>query len=87
MTNLVISVVPILLLIWMMTKKKALPSHLALPLTALLIGLLQLFYFGTDGLTVSANVIAGVLSAITPISIIAAQFFLIAPWRFQAQRM
>ncbi|CAH0533540.1 L-lactate permease [Vibrio stylophorae] len=76
MTNLVISVVPILLLIWMMTKKKALPSHLALPLTALLIGLLQLFYFGTDGLTVSANVIAGVLSAITPISIIAGAILL-----------
>ncbi|GAB3515488.1 L-lactate permease [Photobacterium alginatilyticum] len=76
MINLAISVVPILLLIWMMTKKDALPSHIALPVTALIIGLLQLFYFGTDITLISANIIAGSLSAITPISIIAGAILL-----------
>ena len=76
MLNLAISVVPILLLIWMMTKRDALPSHIALPATALIIGLLQLFYFGTDITLLSANVIAGMLSAITPISIIAGAILL-----------
>ncbi|ELR67616.1 L-lactate permease [Photobacterium marinum] len=76
MLNLAISVVPILLLIWMMTKKDALPSHIALPVTALIIGLLQLFYFGSDLTLISANIIAGALSAITPISIIAGAILL-----------
>jgi len=76
MLNLAISVVPILLLIWMMTKKDALPSHIALPVTALIIGLLQLFYFGPDTTVLSANIIAGMLSAITPISIIAGAILL-----------
>ncbi len=76
MLNLVISVVPILLLIWMMTKKNALPSHIALPVTALLIGALQLFYFGSDITLLSANIVAGMLSAITPISIIAGAILL-----------
>ena len=76
MLNLAISVIPILLLIWMMTRKNALPSHIALPVTALLIGLLQLVYFGTDLTLLSANVIAGMLSALTPISIIAGAILL-----------
>lgn len=76
MLNLAISVVPILLLIWMMTKRNALPSHIALPITALIIGLLQLFYFGTDATLLSANIISGMLSAITPISIIAGAILL-----------
>ncbi|UTV28770.1 L-lactate permease [Photobacterium atrarenae] len=76
MLNLAISVVPILLLIWMMTKRNSLPSHIALPVTALIIGLLQLFYFGTDATLLSANMISGMLSAITPISIIAGAILL-----------
>lgn len=76
MLNLIISVIPILLLIWMMTKRNALPSHIALPITALLVGLLQLFYFGSDGQTLAANIFAGALSALTPISIIAGAILL-----------
>ncbi|MEJ2762394.1 L-lactate permease [Photobacterium sp. MCCC 1A19761] len=76
MLNLAISVVPILLLIWMMTKRNSLPSHIALPITALMIGLLQLLYFGTDATLLSANIISGMLSAITPISIIAGAILL-----------
>ncbi|WP_305402159.1 L-lactate permease [Photobacterium leiognathi] len=76
MLNLAISVIPILLLIWMMTKENALPSHVALPATALLIGLLQLVYFGTSSQLLAANVISGALSALTPISIIAGAILL-----------
>nr|WP_309225244.1 L-lactate permease [Photobacterium ganghwense] len=76
MLNLIISVVPILLLIWMMTKRNALPSHIALPVTATIIGALQLFYFGSDLTELSANIMAGILSAITPISIIAGAILL-----------
>lgn len=76
MLNLAISIIPILLLIWMMTKKNALPSHIALPVTALIIGFLQLVYFGTSGRLLTANIISGTLSAITPISIIAGAILL-----------
>lgn len=71
MTTLFISVAPIILLIWMMTKKNGIPSHIALPITAALVGLLQYFYFNTNFTLISANIISGTLSAITPISIVA----------------
>lgn len=76
MTNLFISIIPIILLIWMMTKKKAIPSQIALPATAALVGLIQLFYFNADVTPLIANIIAGSLSAITPISIIAGAILL-----------
>ncbi|WP_261858812.1 L-lactate permease [Photobacterium sanguinicancri] len=76
MTSLFLSVMPIVILIWMMTKKNGLPSHIALPITALMVGLLQLFYFNTDFTLISANIIAGILSAITPISIVAGAILL-----------
>jgi len=71
-----ISAFPILLLIWLMTKKQALPSHIALPISALLVGVIQLFYFQADGRLLAANIISGVLSVITPISIIAGAILL-----------
>ncbi|WP_375748447.1 L-lactate permease [Vibrio sp. HN007] len=71
MITLFISVAPIIFLIWMMTKKNGVPSHIALPVTALIVGSLQYFYFQTDFTLISANIIAGTLSAITPISIVA----------------
>ena len=71
MTSLILAMMPILVLIWMMTKKNGVPSYIALPLTALLVAALQIFYFQTDLTLIWANVIAGSLSAITPISIIA----------------
>ncbi|EAS40718.1 L-lactate permease [Photobacterium profundum] len=76
MTSLFLSVIPIVILIWMMTKKNGLPSHIALPVTALMVGAIQLFYFGTDITLISANIIAGILSAITPISIVAGAILL-----------
>ncbi len=71
-----ISVFPILLLIWLMTKKQALPSHIALPISALLVGVIQLFYFDADWRLLTANIISGTLSVITPISIIAGAILL-----------
>lgn len=76
MLNLIISVIPIILLIWMMTKKNSYPSHIALPVTALLVGLIQLFYFEANTTLLAANIVTGVLSAITPISIIAGAILL-----------
>ncbi|UJF18181.1 L-lactate permease [Vibrio sp. SS-MA-C1-2] len=76
MENIIISVFPILLLIWMMTKKNAYPSYIALPATAVLVGILQLFYFDANPILVGANVITGALSAITPVSIIAGAILL-----------
>ncbi len=71
MTSLILSMLPIIILIWMMTKRNGVPSQIALPVTALMVVAIQLFYFNTDLTLISANIIAGVLSAITPISIIA----------------
>ncbi|REG85031.1 L-lactate permease [Marinomonas pollencensis] len=71
-----VSAFPIVLLIWMMTKKHALPSHIALPITALLVAVIQLFYFQSAGRLMAANVISGVLSVLTPISIIAGAILL-----------
>jgi len=52
-------------------KNNGVPSYIALPLTAFFVAALQIFYFQTDLTLIWANVIAGSLSAITPISIIA----------------
>ena len=74
--NAVISAFPILLLIWLMTKKKAVPSHIALPISALLVGLIQLFYFQADFILLTANTVSGLLSVATPISIVAGAILL-----------
>ncbi|MGF1756545.1 L-lactate permease [Photobacterium sagamiensis] len=76
MTSLFLSVMPIIILIWMMTKKNGVPSHIALPTTALMVGVIQLFYFNTDITLINANIVAGILSAITPISIVAGAILL-----------
>jgi lactate permease len=74
--NTLVSGLPILLLIWAMTKHKAVPFHIALPMTALLIALIQLVFFQADVRLLSANIIAGVLSVSTPISIVAGAILL-----------
>ena len=74
--NFALSAFPIILLIWMMTKKNSVPAKTALPLTALLVYLLHLLYFSTDPNLINATVVQGMLSAITPISIIAGAILL-----------
>lgn len=67
---LFLSIFPIVLLIYLMVKRNALPSYIALPLIAVLVLIIQLFYFGTDVTTVSANVISALVDVLTPVTVI-----------------
>ncbi|BFM47968.1 lactate permease LctP family transporter [Marinomonas sp. THO17] len=59
-----------------MTKRSPWPAHIALPFTALLVALVQVFSFQADILLMLANAIAGVLAVLTPISIVAGAILL-----------
>lgn len=74
--NLVLSIFPIALLIWLMVKKNSVPSSTALPLIALLLYFLKLVFFQSNPNDVHANVVAGLLTAWTPILIVAGAIFL-----------
>ncbi|MDO4696428.1 MAG: L-lactate permease [Neisseria sp.] len=67
---LFLSILPIVLLIWMMVKKNSIPSYIALPLTAILIYILQITYFGNPFNLLNANIISGLISTFTPITVI-----------------
>ncbi len=71
-----IAITPIVLLIFLMTKKKSVPSYIALPLVVVLLYLLKLFYFGSDFNLMNATVIDGLLTAWTPILVIWGAIFL-----------
>lgn len=66
-----VSIIPVLILILLMTKPSGWPSHVALPLTALIVYLVKLLYFEDDPNQTNATVVKGLLSAWTPILIIA----------------
>lgn len=68
--SLFLSIFPIVLLIYLMVKRNSLPSYIALPLIAGLVLLIQLFYFGTDFTLVGANIISGLISVLTPVTVI-----------------
>lgn len=68
--DLFVSIFPIALLIYLMTKKNGMPSNKALPLTALLIYFIQLIYFQANPNLINATVISGLLTAWVPIMII-----------------
>ena len=55
---LFLSIFPIVLLIWLMVKKNSVPSYIALPVTAVLIYIIQMFYFNSPTLALNANVAA-----------------------------
>ncbi len=61
---------PILLLILLMTKKSPMPSAKALPLAAAVTYGVQLVWFGADATQVHASVLAGLLVALTPVTIV-----------------
>ncbi|WP_417551770.1 L-lactate permease [Marinomonas fungiae] len=71
-----VALAPVVFLVWSMTKQRPLASHVALPLTALLVALLQAFYFQAQLMTLLANAIAATLSVLTPISIVAGAILL-----------
>lgn len=67
---------PILFLIYLMTKKHAMPSHQALPLVSFITYLAMLLFYQFEPVEIHANVIAGFLTAFTPIMIIWGAIFL-----------
>jgi len=60
---------PIAALVWMMTKRRALPSWQALPLSATGLYLVKILYFGEGANDLNAAAISGLLLAWTPIMI------------------
>ncbi|WJG08155.1 lactate permease LctP family transporter [Aliiglaciecola sp. LCG003] len=67
---------PIVVLIYLMSRKNSLPANQALPFSALLVYLVVLLVFNREPNLVHASVIAGLLKAWTPILIIAGAIFL-----------
>lgn len=74
--TLLMSIGPIVLLVYLMTRHNAVPSHVALPLIALIVYVIKLAYFGDDLTLVNANAIKGLLTALTPILIIGGAIFM-----------
>ncbi len=70
------SLFPIILLIWLMTKKNNMPSFRALPLVALILYIIKLAYFGMDANLINATVVQGLLVAWVPITIVFGAIFL-----------
>ncbi|MDX7999302.1 L-lactate permease [Xenorhabdus sp. Reich] len=64
------SIAPIVLLIWMMTKRNGIPSYIALPITAVIVYFMQLFLFESQSILLHANIITALVSVFTPITII-----------------
>ncbi len=64
------AILPLMILIYMMTKKNSVPSNVALPLTALMVYVLRLVYYGSEPNLMNATVVKGALDALTPITII-----------------
>ncbi len=72
---LILSVFPILLLIFLMVKRNAMASYHALPLIAVLVFLIQWFYFGIPFGLLAANSVAGLIDTLTPITVIFGAIF------------
>lgn len=72
---LILSVFPIILLIFLMVKKNAMPSYHALPLIAGLVFLIQWLYFGTPFAQLSAHSVGGLIDTLTPITVIFGAIF------------
>jgi lactate permease len=68
--DFLLAILPIVILIYVMTKKNSWPSHISLPFGAGLVYLLVLIRSRLDPNLVNATVVNGALSALTPISII-----------------
>ncbi|MGD2023080.1 MAG: L-lactate permease [Desulfobacterales bacterium] len=76
MMDLLVASSPIIVLIYMMTKKNSVSSHVALPVAAALVYGIKLIYFGHDPNLINATVVNGLLTAWTPILIIWGAIFL-----------
>ncbi|TDQ59470.1 lactate permease [Mesocricetibacter intestinalis] len=67
---LFLSIFPIILLIYLMVKRNALPSYVALPWIAVVVLIIQFIFFGSDIAVVSANIAAALIAVQTPITVI-----------------
>ncbi len=69
---LFLSIFPIVLLIYLMVKRNALPSYVALPWIAAVVLIVQLIFFETDiaTISISANIVSALISVQTPITVI-----------------
>ncbi|MDC8829928.1 L-lactate permease [Alteromonas gilva] len=76
MLHLTFAYLPIVLLIYLMSKKHSMASSRALPLCALVVYVVVLLVYRFDGTLVHATVVSGLLMALTPVSIIAGAIFL-----------
>ena len=77
--DLVFAALPIGFLIFVITKKKGLPSTVAFALAALLTYLIRIGFFKTSPNLAHAAIVSGLLQALTPISIVfGAIFFFVA---------
>jgi len=76
MMTTIFSFLPILLLVFLMTKKNSMPSSKALPLSALIVYLIMMIVFRDNANLVHATVVKGWLVAWTPIVIIGGAIFL-----------
>ncbi|WP_166425540.1 L-lactate permease [Paraglaciecola sp. 20A4] len=76
MLSLASAYLPIVLLVYLMTKKNNLAASKALPLCAAIAYLLMLVVFNFKANLVNASVLSGLLLALTPITIIAGAIFL-----------
>ncbi len=70
MLSFILSIFPIVLLIYLMVKRNALPSYVALPWIATLVMGVHLLHFNTDIVTISANVVSAIVAVQTPITVI-----------------
>ena len=68
--DVLLSLLPIVLLIYLMIKKNPWPSYTALPACTLLLYLLKLIYFKSDPHLVNATILKGFVAASTPILVI-----------------
>ncbi len=71
-----LAILPILLLIVLLTKPDPMPSHVALPLAAGTLLVLKILWFRAGPASISADVLLGLLEALTPITIIWGAVFL-----------
>ncbi len=77
--DLFFAALPIVFLIFVMTKKNGLPSTVAFALAALIAYGVRVWFFGTNPSLANAAVVSGLLDALTPISIVfGAIFFFVA---------
>jgi lactate permease len=76
MLDLGFAYLPVVLLIYLMSKKNSMPANQALPLCALIVYAVVLFPYQIQPELINATVVAGLLKSLTPIMIIAGAIFL-----------